>query len=431
MQKLITFSKKTLSNGLTVFLAPQPTRKMTSIHFFVRCGSRFENSEHNGYAHFLEHILLKGPASIKQEGEFYQKLEGLGADLNGCTFPEFTYLTISLPKENAAKGLKLLADTIIQPRFVKKEIENEKKVITEEMNQFLTKNQEPADAWDTMVQLMWPGHPLGQNVLGKKEAVQNITTNALRKFMRTYYFAENSNLIVSGDIAHETLKAPLAQLEKLPSQNKKINPKAAPTAPNDTGKYSFIEKEELSAEAMIAFPSVSYKDANVTTQDVFSAGLTWGWGSELFKKIRRELGLIYSIWDASTHYMDTGFWGVGFQTSPENFNKIIQQITKILRNTKEQGLNSKNIKRSKELLRAEVLEDTDRIRAVNYFLGQRHLYNYYQDPAQEIAQIRAVSNENIKQFAQSYLTLDNFYVSYIGPNAEKHQRELKNTAINL
>jgi len=49
-----------LSNGMTVYLSPDPQEPSVVAHVVVRAGSRNDSEQSAGLAHYLEHMLFKG-----------------------------------------------------------------------------------------------------------------------------------------------------------------------------------------------------------------------------------------------------------------------------------------------------------------------------------------------------------------------------------
>ena len=53
-----------LSNGMTVYLSPDPQRPTIVAHIAVRAGSRQDPKLSTGLAHYLEHMLFKGTTQL-------------------------------------------------------------------------------------------------------------------------------------------------------------------------------------------------------------------------------------------------------------------------------------------------------------------------------------------------------------------------------
>src|SRR3990172_11806374 len=79
-----------LDTGLTILAEENTASGLVALHTWVRVGSKDENDETHGAAHFLEHMLFKGTARRKT-GEMERAIEGLGGGLHLATPWQFSY----------------------------------------------------------------------------------------------------------------------------------------------------------------------------------------------------------------------------------------------------------------------------------------------------------------------------------------------------
>jgi len=75
-----------LSNGMTVYLSPDPQEPTIVAHIAVRAGSRNDPETSTGLAHYLEHMLFKGTTKLgsldyTQEKPHLDKIRELYAEL--------------------------------------------------------------------------------------------------------------------------------------------------------------------------------------------------------------------------------------------------------------------------------------------------------------------------------------------------------------
>ena len=56
------YEKKTLPNGVRILTEHVPGVRSASLGIWVGTGSRHESAAENGAAHFIEHMLFKGPS---------------------------------------------------------------------------------------------------------------------------------------------------------------------------------------------------------------------------------------------------------------------------------------------------------------------------------------------------------------------------------
>lgn len=88
----------TLANGFRVATQKSPHQTAT-VGVYIDAGSRFENAQNNGTAHFLEHMAFKG-TNKRQQIELELEVENMGAMLNAYTSREQTvYFAKCLDKD--------------------------------------------------------------------------------------------------------------------------------------------------------------------------------------------------------------------------------------------------------------------------------------------------------------------------------------------
>src|SRR3989344_5830601 len=126
----------TLSNGLRVVLIDTKSFPTLTTIVLFGAGSRYENKENNGIAHFFEHIPFKGTKKYPSAFAISSLLEGMGAVNNAFTSKDHTGYWVKGTVKHFPEILDVLADMIIQPLLDPKEIEREKGVIVEEINMY-------------------------------------------------------------------------------------------------------------------------------------------------------------------------------------------------------------------------------------------------------------------------------------------------------
>lgn len=149
----------------------------------VDAGSRDEGEKH-GLAHFVEHTLFKGTGR-RNSWRIANRMETVGGELNAYTSKEETVLYACAPSENTQRGLELLGDIVANSTFPSHELENEKRVVIEEINSYL---DSPCDTvYDEFENLIYAGSALGHNILGSVESVGSLSSEDCRAFIDTFY----------------------------------------------------------------------------------------------------------------------------------------------------------------------------------------------------------------------------------------------------
>ena len=83
-QKKIEFKEFTLDNGLHVIMHQDNSTPIVITSVLYHVGSKNENPERTGFAHFFEHLMFEGTENIER-GEYMKMIESRGGTLNAFT----------------------------------------------------------------------------------------------------------------------------------------------------------------------------------------------------------------------------------------------------------------------------------------------------------------------------------------------------------
>lgn len=182
-----------------------------AMYLHIKTGALNESDKQNGIAHFLEHMAFNGSKHFKP-GELVPYLNSLGmqfgADTNAHTNQHETVYKLFLPDtkdETIEKCMTVLADDAAGLVMTDKEIENERKVILEE----LRSGKGPADRLNkAMLDKVFPGSKMAlHDVIGIEEQIKTFPKKEFEDYWNTWYKPDNMTLIVVGDIEPETMIA--------------------------------------------------------------------------------------------------------------------------------------------------------------------------------------------------------------------------------
>ena len=128
-----------LGNGMQYFIEPNAyPQDRVELRLVVRVGSRQEDPDQLGLAHFLEHMAFNGTANF-EAGELVDFLQSkgvsFGAHLNAMTSFDATIYQLSLPTDDEGlvdTGLLILEDWAHGLNLDPEEIEKERGVVLEE-----------------------------------------------------------------------------------------------------------------------------------------------------------------------------------------------------------------------------------------------------------------------------------------------------------
>lgn len=407
----------TLDSGLQVatedYGAPTAT-----IGLWIDAGSRFENEDNNGVAHFLEHMAFKGTEKRTQT-DLELEVENLGAHLNAYTSREQTVFYAKCLKNDVPKALEILADILQNSKLGEAEIERERGVILREMQEVETNLQEVV--FDYLHATAFQGTPLGRTILGPTKNIKSISRNDLVNYIKTYYKPGRMVLAGAGGVDHD-------QLVKLAGQHFSGSPVSEVLVPDTSCRYTGSEIRVRDDTIPLAHIAIAVEGAGWESADniplMVANTLIGAWdrsqGGGTSNASRLAMAAAtdncaHSFQSFNTCYKDTGLWGIYFVTDKLNIEKMlfgIQEEWMRLCTSVTDG----EVERAKNLLKTNMLLQLDGTTPVCEDIGRQMLCYGRRIPIHEIeARINSVTAQNVQDVATKYIYDRCPAVAAVGP----------------
>ncbi len=406
------FKRIVLSNGLRVLTSTMPHSRSVSVGIFVGAGSRYEDDALAGASHFLEHMLFKGTAKRPEPQLISGAIEGVGGVINATTDREMTVYWTKVAAEHFELSLDVLVDMVRAPILAKEEHERERGVILEELA--MTYDQPDAYADLLIDQTLWPSQPMGRDVGGSRESVSGITQQDLADYHQHQYVPHNTVVAIAGGVSEEQA---LSAAERLLGDWEPGKPLDwYPVQPKTGGvRIALGQKRSDQAHLALAMDSVSALDSRRHAVDMMNAVLGEGMSSRLFMELRERRGLAYDIGSGSSHYRDCGAITVYCGTDPTKVDETLRGILRELELMHER-VAPEELDRAAAFATGRLqlrLEDT---RAVMTWLGaQELLFDRVRLPEEVIADVRAVTVDEVQAVAGAYLMPEHYHLAVVGP----------------
>ena len=324
------------------------TRSVT-VGVWVGTGSRDEDDAHSGASHFLEHLLFKGTPKWGA-AEIAESVDEIGGDMNAFTTKEYTAFYIRLLAEDLPLGLDVLGAIMTDPALRVDDIEAERQVIQDEI---LMHADEPSDfVAEQCTAAMFPGHPLGREVLGTPHSVGCLDQLEIRRFFDSHYRAGNLVVAAAGHLDHERLAAEVDA--RFADRSGGSSPsRVAPVRRVET--LAVHERPTEQVHLVVGMRCPGRHSAERWPLAVLNHVLGGGISSRLFQEVRERRGLAYSIWSERVHYDEVGTVTVSVGTAPEHVREVLALVHGELDRMGETGINDRELAVAKGHLRAETL----------------------------------------------------------------------------
>lgn len=316
-------------NNLNTICVEKSGSDTASLLFVVKAGPKYEDDKNWGYGHFLEHILLKGTVKRPTVEDLNYIIDSKGAFINAYTGSEYINILTHFNKKDAEEVFELLSDIVKNPLLNEKTVENEKKVIIEEMRR--KKDNPSLYIWDVNLENIFKGNSLSKRPLGSEKFILTVTKTGLKDYYNKFFKAKNSALICSGGIVKNEFEK-LIHKYFFDFNNRNDLIKNICTTNNQNGSYYF-EKANNSQSYII----ISYLFLNLNKKESFALAilanyLGYGGSSLLKQEIRHKKGLAYSVKSGTNLYNENDVFYISTATThPAEIVKIVKVLLKDIR----------------------------------------------------------------------------------------------------
>lgn len=203
-QRKIEYLEYDLPNGIHVILHEEHSTPIVAVSILYHVGSKNENPDRTGFAHFFEHLLFEGSANIER-GEYSKLVEKNGGVLNANTSQDRTYYYEILPSNQLELGLWLESERLLHAKVDATGVETQRQVVKEEKRQRVD-NQPYGGFMTEMFGRMFKSHPYNWVPIGSMEHLDAAQEIDYINFYRTYYVPSNATLSIAGDLNIEQTK---------------------------------------------------------------------------------------------------------------------------------------------------------------------------------------------------------------------------------
>lgn len=305
-------------DGLTLLFEDVPGVRSVSIGVWLRIGSRHEPERLSGICHFIEHLVFKGTAT-RSAREINLLTDRLGGNVDAFTSKEETCFYARVLDEHLPQAVDLLADIVRHPRFDPVELERERKVILEEIRMVLDSPEERI--YDLFCESFWPGHPLGRPVQGTSGSVAGMSRRTIQNWFRKAYVPGNILVAAAGNLqggARERIREAFSSLPAGPPPADGRLPRWEPGVRVEPRR----EMEQL--HLLAGLPALPSGHPERFALHLLNTILGGSISSRLFRRVREERGLAYSVASQVLTHRGAGLLTVYAGTAPENAREVLR-----------------------------------------------------------------------------------------------------------
>ena len=378
----------------------------------IKCGTRDEVGYHEGIAHFVEHTLFKGTTK-RSASVISSYLDRLGGELNAFTTKEEIVFHATVLKEDLPKAASLLFELATSAIFPQKEIEVEKGVVIDEIHSY--KDTPSEDIFDRFEEMLFAGHPLSGNILGKPSSVKKITRDELLRFVREKFLPCRMAFSVVADADEKKMEKDVLKLvaKFFPSVYECPVDADCAERPFRCGNYSTPEpvqfdktlnKRNHQANCVIGALAPSLYQERERLATVLLCNILGGPASNsiLNSVLREKNGWVYSVECGYTQFSDTGMVTISLGCDKSNLDRCIRAVHKEISRLQEDLLSDRKLKAAKKQLLGQLAISSDNGETQCLSMGKSLLaYGKVTSGKENRSLVEAVTAEDIREMART------------------------------
>ena len=418
------YTVQKLPNGQTVVVYPIKDNPIVTIDTWIKTGSINETDENNGVAHFLEHLFFKGTKS-HPTGDMDRILESKGAVVNAATSKDFTHYYITIPSEYFDTAMELHSDMLLHPQIPRKELEKERKVVLEEIAK--DGNTPSKKVYDNLNDMLYTKHPYKRKVIGSADIIGTIRREEILDYFNNYYAPSNMITLVVGDV--DTEKA-IAKIQQSFNQEykKPIKKTFRKEGQLQTQKRKIDYTDTEYGYMMIGFRGVDINNSETYALDVLAEILGGGKSSRLYRDIKEQKGLAFSISASNGSYRDDGIFYISANFTPSSLDKLEKAIFEEIANIQKYGVTDEELNRAKNMLVQDTYYSRESTSNISSELGyimtlsnSSIIYDTY------VENIKKVTAQEVVNAARKFLGTNKSAVSIVLPKSMEGVSQTKET----
>jgi len=416
----IPFEEYRLGNGLHVILAPDPASTAVAVNLWYDVGSRHERPGRSGFAHLFEHLMFQGSETVAA-GEHAQFVERAGGTLNASITEDRTNYFQTVPPERMNLALWLEADRMRSLRITEENMRREIEVVKEERR--LRFDNAPYGTTQLEAYYYAPYDSgscfaYGHSVIGSIEDLDAAELPDVQDFFNRFYRPNNATLTLVGAFEPEVARSLIDEYfgsipdGEPPPEVECENPFAHLPVEMDVP-----DPNAILPAVFISYGAVATSHPDAAALEVLGEILGSGQSSRLYRRLVREDQIALQVGAFANLRRGPGIFNVlaiandGVE-SVELLRVLDEEVGLVIR----EGVRIAEVERARNRVEAgaifgrqTVMGRAEALQSANHFHGSPTAV------AGSIAQIRAVTPDDVRRVAETYLRADNRAVIHTVP----------------
>lgn len=415
-QSKIKFTEYDLPNGLHVILHEDHSTPIVAVTVLYHVGSKNEDPQRTGFAHFFEHLMFEGSDNIGR-GEYMKLVQNAGGQLNANTTFDRTFYFEILPSNQLELGLWMESERMLHSKIDTTGVETQRKVVKEELKQ-RNENTPYGSILNEAFGHAYTVHPYRWTPGGSPEYINKAGLQEFVDFYKTFYVPNNATLSIAGDITPAQAKTMIAKyFGSIPKGVKPI-PRPTSVEPAKTAEVRDTVFDNIQLPAVVmAYHTPAQGTNEYYAVNMLSTLLSQGNSSRMQKSIvdKQQKALYAGAFPLPSE--DPGlaliFGITNMGVAPTDLeNAMEEEFNKV----KKELISEEEFQKLRNQVENDFIGGNSKMSGIAENLA--NYYVYFKDANlinTEIDRYMKVTREDIQKAAQKYLVKENRVVLYYLP----------------
>lgn len=423
-QNKIEFKEFTLDNGLHVILHQDNTTPIVVTSVLYHVGSKNENPERTGFAHFFEHLMFEGSENIDR-GQYMNIIQSRGGTLNAYTSNDITYYYELLPSNELELALYMESERMLHSKVDITGVETQREVVKEERRQRYENQPYGTILPETLVRA-YQVHPYQWAPIGSMDHLNAATIEEFQQFYKDFYVPNNATLTIAGDIDYAATEAMVRKyFSEIPKGAKEIY-RPNIVEPKKTTEIRDIVYDNIQIPAVIQaynLPPRNHPDSYALS--MLSTYLTGGNSSLMTKELvdKQQKALVVAA--IPLELEDGGvFLMYGITNMGVEPKDLEAEVDKLIKQVQDQGISDEDFTKLKNQMENSIVSSNSTVAGIAENLAEaKVIYGDTNYINQVMDAYSKVTKADIQRVAKEYMDLEGRVVLYYLPKSAQPASE--------
>lgn len=415
-QTKIEFKEFDLDNGLHVIMHQDNTTPIVVTSVLYHVGSKNEQPDRTGFAHFFEHLMFEGSENIER-GEYMNIIQAHGGTLNAYTSNDITYYYESLPSNELELALYMESERMLHSKVDMTGVETQREVVKEEKRQSYDNRPYGSILIETLKRA-YTEHPYQWAPIGSLDDLNAASIEEFQQFYKDFYVPNNATLTIAGDIDYKQTEDWVKKyFAEIPKGTKEIY-RPDVEEPRKTSEIRDIVYDNIQIPAVIQAYNLPPKaDKDSYAMSMLSTYLTGGNSSLMTKELVDKQQKALAVAAIPLELEDGGiFLMYGIANMGVEPDSLESEIDKLIKQVQDEGISDSDFEKLQNIMENNIVSSNSSIAGVAENLAEAHVMFGGAEYVNKVMDAYSkVTKADIQRVANEYMTLDGRVVLYYLP----------------